>query len=81
VEVCPSCGAENREGARFWDAFGAPLADAAPARELRKTVTVFFCDVSGSTPSASGSTPSEIAETKANLVAADRARARLAELA
>ncbi len=47
--VCASCGAENREGARFCDSCGAALAEAAPAREVRKVVTVLFCDVSGST--------------------------------
>jgi class 3 adenylate cyclase/tetratricopeptide (TPR) repeat protein len=47
--ACSSCGAENREGARFCDSCGAPLAEAVPVREVRKTVTVFFCDVSGST--------------------------------
>ena len=47
--ICASCGAENREGARFCDACGAALAEAAPAREVRKVVTVLFCDVSGST--------------------------------
>ncbi|MET0608227.1 MAG: adenylate/guanylate cyclase domain-containing protein, partial [Gaiellaceae bacterium] len=47
--VCASCGAENREGARFCDSCGAPLAETAPAREVRKVVTVLFCDVSGST--------------------------------
>src|SRR5919204_119341 len=47
--ICPSCGAANREGARFCDSCGAPLVEAAPVREVRKTVTVFFCDVSGST--------------------------------
>ena len=47
--VCTSCGAENREGARFCDSCGAPLAETAPAREVRKVVTVLFCDVSGST--------------------------------
>jgi class 3 adenylate cyclase/tetratricopeptide (TPR) repeat protein len=47
--VCSSCGAENREGARFCDSCGAPLAEAAAQRELRKVVTVLFCDVTGST--------------------------------
>jgi len=49
VVVCSTCAAANREGARFCDACGAPLVEAAPVREVRKTVTVFFCDVSGST--------------------------------
>jgi class 3 adenylate cyclase/tetratricopeptide (TPR) repeat protein len=48
VQICPSCGAENRDEARFCDACGAALA-AEPARESRKTVTVLFCDVTGST--------------------------------
>ncbi|HET7555994.1 MAG TPA: adenylate/guanylate cyclase domain-containing protein [Gaiellaceae bacterium] len=47
--VCTSCGADNREGARFCDSCGAPLAAAVPAREVRKVVTVLFCDVTGST--------------------------------
>ena len=47
--TCASCGAENREGARFCDACGAALAAAPQAREQRKTVTVLFCDVAGST--------------------------------
>ncbi len=47
--VCPSCGAENREGAKFCDSCGAPMAEAAAAREVRKVVTVLFCDVTGST--------------------------------
>src|SRR4051812_16390778 len=47
--ICASCGAENREGARFCDACGAALAETAPVREVRKVVTVLFCDVSGST--------------------------------
>jgi class 3 adenylate cyclase/tetratricopeptide (TPR) repeat protein len=49
VLVCASCGAENREGARFCDSCGAVLAEPAAARETRKVVTVLFCDVTGST--------------------------------
>jgi class 3 adenylate cyclase len=49
VTVCTSCGAENRDEARFCDSCGAPLAEAVATRELRKTVTVLFCDVTGST--------------------------------
>jgi class 3 adenylate cyclase len=48
MTVCASCGAENRDGAKFCDACGAPLS-VAPAREQRKIVTVLFCDVTGST--------------------------------
>ena len=47
--VCVSCGAENREGARFCDACGTALTEASAARERRKTVTVLFCDLVGST--------------------------------
>jgi class 3 adenylate cyclase/tetratricopeptide (TPR) repeat protein len=49
VLVCTSCGAENREGARFCDSCGAELVETAPLREVRKVVTVLFCDVTGST--------------------------------
>jgi class 3 adenylate cyclase/tetratricopeptide (TPR) repeat protein len=46
---CERCGQENPDGFRFCGACGTPLTVSAPARELRKTVTVLFCDVSGST--------------------------------
>ena len=46
--TCPSCGHENRAGARFCEACGTALAVAA-ATEQRKTVTVLFCDITGST--------------------------------
>ncbi len=49
MSACPSCGRENRDDARFCDSCGAALTEAPPAREQRKTVTVLFCDVTGST--------------------------------
>ena len=47
--ACPSCGQENPDGARFCNACAALLEARPPAREQRKTVTVLFCDVTGST--------------------------------
>ena len=46
---CQACGQENPEGFRFCGACGAELAPPAARREVRKTVTVVFCDVTGST--------------------------------
>jgi class 3 adenylate cyclase len=57
--ICASCGAENREEARFCDVCGAALA-VAPPREQRKTVTVLFCDVSGSTAFAESRDPEAV---------------------
>jgi len=49
VLVCPQCGQENPDGFLFCGACGTQLAPPAAAREMRKTVTVLFCDVAGST--------------------------------
>jgi class 3 adenylate cyclase len=50
VIVCPSCGREVAADAKFCSECGEALgAAAAPAREQRKTVTVLFCDIAGST--------------------------------
>ena len=46
--ICASCGGENQAGARFCNDCGAALA-TTPEREVRKTVTVVFSDVTGST--------------------------------
>ncbi len=50
ITICPQCGQENPREARFCNACGSPLAaDGQPGRGVRKTVTVVFCDVVGST--------------------------------
>ena len=52
MTTCPTCGAENRRAASFCDTCGARLRDGESPREQRKTVTVLFCDVAGSTARA-----------------------------
>ncbi|MDQ3552811.1 MAG: AAA family ATPase [Chloroflexota bacterium] len=46
---CPSCGTDNPDGLKFCGECGTRLAPVPAAREVRKTVTVLFCDVAGST--------------------------------
>ncbi len=64
--VCPSCGKENPEEARFCLACGSPVAEApappAPAgpSEERKLVTVLFVDVVGSTARAEQLDPEDV---------------------
>ena len=48
MAACPSCGRKNDADARFCSACGTALVVEAQ-REVRKTVTVLFCDVAGST--------------------------------
>ena len=47
--ICASCGRDNPEGAAFCNSCGATLGTPSSSREVRKTVTVLFCDLSGST--------------------------------
>ncbi|HEV8682061.1 MAG TPA: adenylate/guanylate cyclase domain-containing protein, partial [Actinomycetota bacterium] len=50
MPICSQCGTENPSAARFCMACGEPLAVQGPPHEVRKTVTVLFSDVVGSTP-------------------------------
>lgn len=49
MQICPSCGEENPPRFRLCGFCGTPLAPAAPVQEIRKTVTILFCDLKGST--------------------------------
>jgi class 3 adenylate cyclase/tetratricopeptide (TPR) repeat protein len=51
MAACPSCGTVNAPDARFCSNCGTALEATAPGPtdEVRKTVTVVFCDVTGST--------------------------------
>jgi len=49
VPACSTCGFESERPFRFCPECGTEQAAAAPSREQRKTVTVLFCDLTGST--------------------------------
>jgi class 3 adenylate cyclase/tetratricopeptide (TPR) repeat protein len=49
VLICPNCGEENPARFRLCGFCGTPLAPALPAQEVRKTVTIVFSDLKGST--------------------------------
>src|SRR5215210_7955824 len=47
--ICPSCGEENPPRFRLCGYCGTALVAAAPVQEIRRTVTVVFSDLKGST--------------------------------
>src|ERR671931_504439 len=49
MATCPSCGEENPDRFRLCGFCGTPLAPLAPRQEVRKTVTIVFSDLKGST--------------------------------
>jgi class 3 adenylate cyclase/predicted ATPase len=49
VQICPECGEENPPRFRLCGFCGTPLAAPLPPREVRKTVTIVFSDLKGST--------------------------------
>src|SRR6516164_1307158 len=49
VQTCPDCGEENPDRFRVCGYCGSVLTALASSREVRKTVTVVFCDLKGST--------------------------------
>jgi class 3 adenylate cyclase len=50
MPICAQCGEDNPARARFCLACGSALAASGTGREVRKTVTVVFSDLVGSTP-------------------------------
>jgi predicted ATPase/class 3 adenylate cyclase len=57
VSICQRCGAENAEQARFCSDCGVPLEAPGTGTDVRKTVTVVFCDVANSTRLGEGLDP------------------------
>lgn len=57
--VCPTCGQENPDAARFCLACGSPF-QAVVQREERKIVTVLFADLVGFTSRAEAMDPEDV---------------------
>jgi class 3 adenylate cyclase len=49
VQVCSKCGRQSPDDFQFCPSCATPLTPLAPPHEVRKVVTVIFCDVTGST--------------------------------
>jgi class 3 adenylate cyclase len=67
VQTCPSCAEENPDRAKFCLNCAAPLT--GDSREQRKTVTVLFCDVTGSTALAVSTDPEALEALPARYLA------------
>lgn len=60
MHLCPSCGFENAEEAKFCSQCGTPLTAPPARREERKVVTVVFADMVGSTERAERLDPEDV---------------------
>jgi class 3 adenylate cyclase/tetratricopeptide (TPR) repeat protein len=63
VIVCPSCGEENPERARFCHSCGAGLAEPVSGGEERKVVSVLFVDLVGFTDRSDRADPEDVRAT------------------
>jgi class 3 adenylate cyclase/tetratricopeptide (TPR) repeat protein len=57
MTTCPSCGADNPDGAKFCNECAAPLQPEQPRRKERKFATALFADLVGSTTLAEREDP------------------------
>ena len=62
MQVCPSCGEENPERFRMCGYCGTPLAPAVAPSEERRTVTIVFSDLQGSTKLGEALDPEAVRE-------------------
>jgi class 3 adenylate cyclase/tetratricopeptide (TPR) repeat protein len=77
MTACSTCGAANAADARFCSNCGSALPAASPADEVRKTVTILFCDVTGSTQLGEQLDPESLRKVMARYFDAMRAEIEL----
>src|SRR5215213_4717852 len=58
--VCERCGTENPVRAKFCLECAAPLGAPVADNEVRKTVTIVFCDITGSTAFGESTDPESL---------------------
>jgi predicted ATPase/class 3 adenylate cyclase len=63
--LCPACGRESPDDARFCAECGSPLAAAPRSREERKVVSVVFVDLVGHTSRSESADPEDVRATLA----------------
>src|SRR5262245_6055102 len=71
--VCPNCGEENPAKFRLCGFCGTALAPALPPQEVRKTVTIVFSDLKGSTNLGEALDPESLREVMTRYFDAMRA--------
>ena len=62
MQVCPSCGEENPERFRLCGFCGTPLTPPVAPQEERRTVTIVFSDLQGSTKLGEALDPESVRE-------------------
>src|SRR5439155_18788167 len=62
MQICPSCGEENPPRFRLCGFCGTALAPELPPQEVRKTVTIVFSDLKGSTKLGEALDPESLRE-------------------
>ena len=60
MQVCPACGEENLERARFCFSCGVALAETPSAGEERKVVSILFVDLVGFTDRSDRADPEDV---------------------
>ena len=77
MTACSTCGAANAADAKFCSNCGSALPASSPADEVRKTVTILFCDVTGSTQLGEQLDPESLRKVMARFFDAMRAEIEL----
>jgi class 3 adenylate cyclase len=72
MATCSNCGRDSPDEFEFCPACGRPLATPASGREVRKILSVIFCDVSGSTALGERLDPESLRDVQARYFEAMR---------